>query len=126
MRTPGPPGVCRINAEDPFKFTPSPGIVAKWHTPGGPGVRMDSHVYAGYRVPPNYDSMIGKLIVHGPTRESAIARMRTALNEIIAEGIVTNVPLTQMILNDPVFCAGTHHIHYLAEMLEKNGVGSGH
>ncbi|WP_295680935.1 acetyl-CoA carboxylase biotin carboxylase subunit [uncultured Nevskia sp.] len=116
---------CRINAEDPFKFTPSPGIVAKWHTPGGPGVRMDSHVYAGYRVPPNYDSMIGKLIVHGPTRESAIARMRTALDEMIVEGIVTNIPLQQMILNDPTFCAGTHHIHYLASMLDKAAGGTG-
>ncbi len=116
---------CRINAEDPFKFTPSPGEVKKWHTPGGPGVRMDSHVYAGYRVPPNYDSMIGKLIVHGPTRESAIARMRTALDEMIVEGIVTNIPLQQMILNDPTFCAGTHHIHYLASMLDKAAGGTG-
>ena len=116
---------CRINAEDPFKFTPSPGEVKKWHVPGGPGVRMDSHVYAGYRVPPNYDSMIGKLIVHGPTRESAIARMRTALDEMIVEGISTNIPLQQMILNDPVFCAGTHHIHYLASMLDKAAGGSG-
>lgn len=116
---------CRINAEDPFKFTPSPGEVKLWHTPGGPGVRMDSHVYAGYRVPPNYDSMIGKLIVHGPTRESAIMRMRTALDEMIVEGISTNIPLQQMILNDPVFCAGTHHIHYLASMLDKAAGGSG-
>jgi len=117
---------CRINAEDPFKFTPSPGEVKKWHAPGGPGVRMDSHVYAGYRVPPNYDSMIAKLITFGPTRESAIARMRTALDEMIVEGISTNIPLQQMILNDPVFCAGTHHIHYLAQMLEQAGGGGAH
>ena len=116
---------CRINAEDPFKFTPSPGEVKLWHVPGGPGVRMDSHVYAGYRVPPNYDSMIGKLITYGPTRESAIARMKLALSEMIVEGIKTNIPLQQMILDDPTFKAGTHNIHYLAEMLERNGV-SGH
>ena len=117
---------CRINAEDPFKFTPSPGEVKLWHVPGGPGVRMDSHVYAGYRVPPNYDSMIGKLITYGPTRESAIMRMRTALDEMIVEGIHTNIPLQQMILEDPVFCKGEHHIHYLAQMLEKAGGGNAH
>jgi acetyl-CoA carboxylase biotin carboxylase subunit len=116
---------CRINAEDPFKFTPSPGEVKLWHVPGGPGIRMDSHVYAGYRVPPNYDSMIAKLIAYGPTRESAIARMRFALSEMIVEGIKTNIPLQQMILDDPTFIAGTHNIHYLAEMLERNGV-TGH
>jgi acetyl-CoA carboxylase biotin carboxylase subunit len=108
---------CRINAEDPFRFTPSPGVVSKWHTPGGPGVRMDSHVYAGYRVPPHYDSMVAKLIVWGPTRESAIARMRTALSETIVEGIKTNIPLQRRILEDEGFCRGEHHIHYLGERL---------
>jgi len=108
---------CRINAEDPFKFIPSPGEVKKYHAPGGPGIRMDSHVYAGYRVPPNYDSMIGKLIAHGPTRESAIARMRTALAEMIVEGINTNIPLQRKILEDEVFVRGEHHIHYLGERI---------
>ena len=108
---------CRINAEDPFKFIPSPGEVKKYHAPGGPGIRMDSHVYAGYRVPPNYDSMIGKLIAYGPTRESAIARMRTALAEMIVEGIHTNIPLQRKILEDEVFVRGEHHIHYLGERI---------
>jgi acetyl-CoA carboxylase biotin carboxylase subunit len=110
---------CRINAEDPFRFIPSPGEVKKYHTPGGPGIRMDSHVYAGYRVPPNYDSMIGKLIAHGPTRESAIARMRTALSELIVEGIQTNVALQRKIMEDEVFVRGEHHIHYLGERLQE-------
>jgi acetyl-CoA carboxylase biotin carboxylase subunit len=108
---------CRINAEDPFKFIPSPGEVKKYHVPGGPGIRMDSHVYAGYRVPPNYDSMIGKLIAYGPTRESAIARMRTALAEMIVEGIQTNIPLQRKIMDDEVFVRGEHHIHYLGERI---------
>ncbi len=110
---------CRINAEDPFTFIPSPGLVTGYHTPGGPGIRVDSHLYAGYRVPSNYDSMIAKLIAYGPTRESAIARMRTALAEMIVEGIKTNIPLQRRILEDEVFCAGEHHIHYLGERLEQ-------
>ena len=110
---------CRVNAEDPFKFIPSPGEVKKYHAPGGPGIRVDSHVYAGYRVPPNYDSMIGKLIAHGPTRESAIARMRTALAEMIVEGIKTNIPLQLKIMEDEVFNRGEHHIHYLGERLKE-------
>jgi biotin carboxylase len=81
---------CRINAEDPYKFTPSPGRITVWHPPGGPGVRVDSHAYANYVVPPNYDSMIGKIIVHGDTRDQALARMRTALSETVVEGIQTN------------------------------------
>jgi hypothetical protein len=84
---------CRINAEDPFKFTPSPGRITSWHTPGGPGVRVDSHAYNGYFVPPNYDSMIGKLITYGATRDQAIRRMRIALSEMVVEGIQTNIPL---------------------------------
>ena len=83
---------CRINAEDPYKFKPSPGRITMWHAPGGPGVRVDSHAYANYFVPPNYDSMIGKIIVHGDTREQALARMRIALSETVVEGIQTNIP----------------------------------
>jgi acetyl-CoA carboxylase, biotin carboxylase subunit len=108
---------CRINAEDPRRFTPSPGTIQKYHVPGGLGVRLDSHLYAGYTVPPNYDSMIAKLIVHGPTREAAIERMQVALSEMIVDGIRTNIPLQRRIMQDKVFRAGTHHIHYLEEML---------
>ncbi|MDP3037320.1 MAG: acetyl-CoA carboxylase biotin carboxylase subunit, partial [Rhodocyclaceae bacterium] len=84
---------CRINAEDPFKFTPSPGKITNWHPPGGPGIRVDSHAYSGYTVPPHYDSMIGKLIAYGDTREQAIRRMRIALSEMMVDGIKTNIPL---------------------------------
>ena len=111
---------CRINAEDPRRFTPSPGLIQKYHTPGGPGIRLDSHIYVGYTVPPNYDSMIGKLIAYGSSRDSAMARMRTALSELIIEGIQTNVPLQRRILTDEVFIKGEHHIHYLEEMLERS------
>jgi acetyl-CoA carboxylase biotin carboxylase subunit len=110
---------CRINAEDPYKFTPSPGRVTTWHMPGGPGVRVDSHVYANYTVPPNYDSMIGKLIVHGDTREQALARMRTALAETAIEGIKTNVPLHRELMVDANFEAGGTNIHYLESWLEQ-------
>ncbi len=108
---------CRINAEDAYKFTPSPGRVTTWHMPGGPGVRVDSHVYANYFVPPNYDSMIGKLIVYGDTREQAIARMRTALLETAVEGISTNIPLHSELMVDAKFNAGGTNIHYLEEWL---------
>ncbi len=111
---------CRINAEDPELFLPSPGLVTHFHTPGGPGVRVDSHVYEGYRVPPNYDSMIGKLIVHGPDRETAIARMRVALSEMVVDGIKTNVPLQQRILADAGFAAGGQNIHYLEKRLREH------
>jgi acetyl-CoA carboxylase, biotin carboxylase subunit len=110
---------CRINAENAKTFVPSPGEIKRWHVPGGPGVRIDSHCYAGYKVPPNYDSMIGKLITYGDTRESALARMRIALSEMAVDGIHTNIALQRRILMDEVFTAGEHHIHYLAEMLEK-------
>ena len=110
---------CRINAEDPFKFIPSPGRVTMWHMPGGPGVRVDSHVYNNYFVPPNYDSMIGKLIVYGDTREQAMARMRTALSEVVIEGIKTNVPLHQELMVDGGFAEGGTNIHYLEQWLEK-------
>ena len=108
---------CRINAEDPDSFLPSPGLIAHFHAPGGPGVRVDSHIYEGYRVPPNYDSMIGKLIVHGADRQQAICRMRVALSELVVDGIRTNVPLQQRILADAGFEAGGQNIHYLEKRL---------
>ncbi|KAI5916306.1 acetyl-CoA carboxylase biotin carboxylase subunit [Thauera sp. 2A1] len=108
---------CRINAEDPFKFTPSPGRITNWHTPGGPGVRVDSHVYNGYMVPPHYDSMIGKVIAYGDTRDQAIRRMRIALSEMMVEGIKTNIPLHQTLMLDPGFNEGGTSIHYLEHKL---------
>ncbi len=108
---------CRINAEDPKTFMPSPGPIRQWHAPGGPGIRVDSHVYSGYQVPPYYDSMIGKLIAHGPTRESALARMQMALSEIVVEGIRTNIPLHQEIFSHSAFKAGGTDIHYLEKRL---------
>lgn len=110
---------CRINAEDPFKFIPSPGHITKWHMPGGPGIRIDSHVFAGYTVPSNYDSMIGKVISYGETREQAIARMDIALSEMVVEGVKTNIPLHRDLMQDPNFKAGTFSIHYLEEKLSK-------
>ena len=108
---------CRLNAEDPDTFAPSPGLVSQYHPPGGPGIRVDSHLYNGYRVPPNYDSMIGKLIAHGETREVAIARMRGALAELVIEGIKTNAPLHRRILGDARFLNGGADIHYLEKQL---------
>ena len=108
---------CRINAEDPESFIPSPGLIQHFHAPGGPGVRVDTHIYEGYRVPPNYDSMVGKLIVHGPDRETAIARMRVALSEMVVDGIKTNIPLQQRIMRDKGFQAGGQNIHYLEKRL---------
>ncbi len=108
---------CRINAEDPFKFTPSPGKITTWHTPGGPGIRVDSHVYNGYTVPPHYDSMIGKLIAFGDTRDQAIRRMRIALSEMMVAGIKTNIPLHQTLMLDPRFNEGGTSIHYLEHKL---------
>ncbi|MGE0079737.1 MAG: acetyl-CoA carboxylase biotin carboxylase subunit [Thiohalomonadaceae bacterium] len=108
---------CRINAEDPKTFMPSPGKITGLHVPGGPGIRWDSHIYDGYTVPPNYDSMIGKLIAWGETRASAMARMRSALDEIIVEGIKTNTPLHQELLGDAAFAAGGTNIHYLHKKL---------
>jgi acetyl-CoA carboxylase biotin carboxylase subunit len=108
---------CRINAEDARTFMPSPGTITQYHAPGGPGIRMDTHIYNGYPVPPNYDSMIGKLIAFGDTRESALARMRGALNEIVVEGINTNVALHRDICSDAAFIAGGTDIHYLEKKL---------
>lgn len=110
---------CRVNAEDPYKFIPSPGRVTTWHAPGGPGVRVDSHLYNNYFVPPNYDSMVGKIIVHGDTREQAMARMRTALAETVVEGIKTNIPLHRDLMVDAKFMAGGTNIHYLEQWLEE-------
>ncbi|MDO5666978.1 MAG: acetyl-CoA carboxylase biotin carboxylase subunit [Alcaligenaceae bacterium] len=108
---------CRINAEDPYTFMPSPGLVTKWHTPGGMGVRTDSHVFSGYRVPPHYDSMIGKIITYGQDRQQAIARMDIALSEMIVEGISTNIALHRELLHDPGFLQGGMDIHYLEKKL---------
>jgi acetyl-CoA carboxylase biotin carboxylase subunit len=108
---------CRINAEDAKTFMPSPGPIRLWHPPGGPGVRIDSHVYSGYNVPPNYDSLIGKVITHAETREAAIARMKNALGEMVIEGIKTNIALHQEIFNHQAFGAGGQDIHYLERRL---------
>jgi len=108
---------CRINAEDPYRFTPSPGKITSYHPPGGPGIRVDSHIYQGYSVPPNYDSMIGKVIAYGANREQAIGRMRVALSEMVVEGIQTNIPLHREMLNDIRFLRGGVSIHYLEQKL---------
>lgn len=110
---------CRVNAEDAKTFMPSPGLIDIFHAPGGPGVRVDSHVYDGYRVPPNYDSMIGKIIVRGEDRKTAIKRMRLALAETVVSGINTNIPLQQMIMEDQGFVEGGKNIHYLEKLLNK-------
>ena len=108
---------CRINAEDPFRFTPSPGRITSYHAPGGPGIRVDSHVYQGYSVPPNYDSLIGKVIAYGTDRDQAIRRMRIALSEMAVEGIQTNIPLHQELLIDSRVIRGGVNIHYLEQKL---------
>jgi len=110
---------CRINAEDPVTFMPFPGLVEGFHAPGGPGIRTETHIYDGYRVPPNYDSMIGKIIAHGGNRDLAIARMRVALDEMVLHGIRTNVPLHKWLLHDPGFLEGGFNIHYLEKRLEE-------
>ncbi len=108
---------CRINAEDPKTFMPSPGLVQLWHAPGGPGIRVESHLYSGYKVPPFYDSMIGKIIAHGNDRAAAVARMKNALAEVVIEGIKTNVPLHQEIFQHAAFQTGGTDIHYLEKRL---------
>ncbi|MEO7071739.1 MAG: acetyl-CoA carboxylase biotin carboxylase subunit [Rhodanobacter sp.] len=119
---------CRINAEDPDTFMPSPGTVKRFEAPGGPGVRVDTHLYDGYRIPPNYDSMIGKIIVHGPDRATAIARMRLALAETVIEGVKCNIALQQRIMADVGFQHGQQNNHYLekriAEQAEKSPTGA--
>jgi len=110
---------CRINAEDPYRFTPSPGRITALHMPGGPGIRVDSHAYINYVVPPHYDSLIGKIVAYGDSREQAIARMRIALSETIVEGIKTNIPLHQELLRDAAFLRGGTSIRYLEHKLGK-------
>jgi acetyl-CoA carboxylase biotin carboxylase subunit len=108
---------CRLNAEDAHTFVPSPGRITSFHMPGGPGVRVDTHAYQNYVVPSHYDSMIGKLITYGDTREQAIARMRIALSEMVVEGIKTNIPLHVELMNDAAFHQGGTSIHYLEHKL---------
>ena len=108
---------CRINAEDAKTFMPSPGTVSLWHPPGGPGIRVDSHLYSGYVVPPYYDSMIGKIISYGESRKTAIARMSNALAEMVVEGIRTNIPLHREIFQHSAFKTGGTDIHYLEKRL---------
>jgi len=113
---------CRINAEDPYTFVPSPGKIESYHPAGGPGIRIDSHIYQGYSIPPNYDSMVGKLISYGDTREQAMARMRIALSEMVIGGIKTNIPLHQELFMDEAFIKGGTTIHYLEKRLaQKKG-----
>lgn len=109
---------CRINAEDPKTFIPCPGKITWFHAPGGPGVRIDSHVYSSYTVPPNYDSLIAKLITYGKDRHEAIRRMRNALSEIVVEGIKTNIPLHQDLVRDTHFIKGGTTIHYLENKMK--------
>lgn len=108
---------CRINAEDPKTFLPCPGPITAYHAPGGMGVRVDSHLYSGYRVPPYYDSLLGKLIVHAEDRETALSRMKNSLTELVVEGIKTNIPLHQMLMDDATFRSGEQNIHYLEKKL---------
>ena len=109
---------CRINAEDPYNFIPSPGLIESCHLPGGFGIRVDSHIYQGYRIPPNYDSLIGKICVHGKTREQAMAKMRVAMAELAITGIKTNADLHRDLFRDPGFADGGVSIHYLEQWLE--------
>ena len=108
---------CRINAEDPRTFTPSPGTIKDFHTPGGLGVRVDSGVYSGYRIPPYYDSLIGKLIVHGRNRNECLMRLRRSLHEFVIDGVKTTIPLFQELVNEPDFINGEYHIHWLEDFL---------
>jgi len=112
---------CRINAEDPRTFSPSPGKVTSWHAPGGMHVRVDSGLYAGYKIPPYYDSMIAKLIVYGTTRNGALRRLRRALEEFVIEGVKTTIPLHQALLDDPEFQKGEYTIKWLEQWLEREG-----
>jgi len=108
---------CRINAEDPVNFMPQPGTIEAYHAPGGNGIRVDSHIYNGYRVPPNYDSLIGKVITYGEDRDTALSRMRIALDEMVIEGIKTNIPLHEDLVRDPAIQKGGVNIHYLEKKL---------
>ena len=110
---------CRINAENPVTFRPSPGVIRNWHTPGGLGVRVDSAAYAGYVIPPYYDSLIGKLIVHGRNRTECLMRLRRSLDEFVVDGVETTIPLFQRLMQDPDFQNGDYHIHWLEEFLSR-------
>ena len=113
---------CRINAENPeFNFRPSPGNIGQLHLPGGKGIRVDTAVYAGYTIPPYYDSMIAKVIVHGKSRNEAIKKMKSALSEFIATGIDTNVDFQMEIMNDPVFQSGSFSTNFIEQMEERKG-----
>ena len=114
---------CRINAEDPYTFIPSPGVIESCHLPGGFGIRVDSHIYQGYRIPPNYDSLIGKICVHGKDRAQAMAKMRVAMAELAVDGIKTNAPLHRELFNDTGFAQGGVSIHYLEHWLEERKAG---
>jgi acetyl-CoA carboxylase biotin carboxylase subunit len=108
---------CRINAEDPTSFLPSPGLVDLYHAPGGFGVRVDSHLYSGYRIPPFYDSLVAKLITYGDTRREALVRMEIALEELLVDGVKTNIPLHRELVRDRNFQSGGVNIHYLEKKL---------
>ena len=110
---------CRVNAENPRTFRPSPGLIKDFHTPGGLGVRVDSAAYSGYRIPPHYDSLIGKLIVHGKNRTECLMRLRRALNEFVIDGIETTVPLFQALVNEPDIVNGAYNIHWLEKWLAR-------
>jgi acetyl-CoA carboxylase biotin carboxylase subunit len=112
---------CRINAENPRTFVPSPGLVTDFHSPGGLGVRLDSALYAGYSIPPYYDSLAGKLIVHGRDRAECLARMKRCLAEMVVAGIDTSIPLFQDLLNEPDIIAGAYHIHWLEHWIAAQG-----
>ena len=111
---------CRINAENPDTFTPSPGRITEFHTPGGLGVRVDSALFAGYTVPPYYDSLVAKLIVHGGNREDCLLRLRRALDEMVISGVETTIPLHQRVIDDASFVAGDYDIHWLEKLVSQN------
>jgi len=113
---------CRINAENPVSFRPSPGKIVHYHAPGGLGVRIDSHVYQGYTIPPHYDSLIGKLIVHGKTRGECLMRLRRALDEYVVDGIETTLPLFRALVREPDIINGDYHIHWLEQYLARGGM----
>ncbi len=113
---------CRVNAENPFTFQPSPGLITQFHAPGGLGVRFDSAIYTGYRIPPYYDSLAGKLIVHGKNRNECLMRLRRALDELVVGGIETTIPLFQQLVREPDILNGDYNIHWLEHYLAKHGV----
>jgi acetyl-CoA carboxylase biotin carboxylase subunit len=112
---------CRINAESPFTFQPSPGLIKQFHSPGGLGVRFDSHIYSGYRIPPYYDSLAGKLIVHGKSRNECLMRLRRSLDELVVDGIETTIPLFQQLVREPDIINGDYNIHWLEHFLARKG-----